>query len=252
VINKKMKRKSLSKKSRFEVFKRDSFTCQYCGSKAPDVILEVDHINPVSKGGDNDILNLVTSCFECNRGKGNKELSDDSIIHRQNDQLSQLNERRIQIEMMLDWKNELLSIDDDLSEKVCDYFHSLTGYAVNEKGARTMRSICKKFGYDKAIEATERAVSVYFKDDFDSVEIAFKKIGAIANVMSKSPHVQKFHYILGILRRNISYVNEKKIMPFLVHVYDEGHDLDDFTERIKAVKNWTSLRNFAKLYEYEL
>jgi 5-methylcytosine-specific restriction endonuclease McrA len=58
------KRKSMSKKLRFEVFKRDSFACQYCGNKAPDVVLEVDHINPVSKGGDNSILNLITSCFD--------------------------------------------------------------------------------------------------------------------------------------------------------------------------------------------
>jgi len=38
----KSKRKPLSKKLRFEVFKRDSFACQYCGAKAPDVLLEVE------------------------------------------------------------------------------------------------------------------------------------------------------------------------------------------------------------------
>ena len=47
-------RKAISKKLRFEVFKRDNFTCQYCGRMAPDVILEVDHINPVKNGGDNN------------------------------------------------------------------------------------------------------------------------------------------------------------------------------------------------------
>mgnify|MGYP003405974009 CR=1 FL=1 len=66
------KRKTISKKIRFEVFKRDNFTCQYCGRMAPDVVLEVDHINPVSKGGDNDISNydlntaimLLKKCHE--------------------------------------------------------------------------------------------------------------------------------------------------------------------------------------------
>jgi len=47
-------RKALSKKVRFEVFKRDSFTFQYCGKSAPAMILEVDHLKPVSKDGDND------------------------------------------------------------------------------------------------------------------------------------------------------------------------------------------------------
>ncbi len=64
------KRKAIPKSVRFEVFKRDNFTCQYCGRKAPDVVLEVDHINPVANGGENDILNLVTSCRDCNSGKG--------------------------------------------------------------------------------------------------------------------------------------------------------------------------------------
>lgn len=61
--SRKKKRRSLSKKKRFEVFKRDSFTCQYCGAKAPDVVLQCDHIKPVSKGGTDDILNLITSCL---------------------------------------------------------------------------------------------------------------------------------------------------------------------------------------------
>ena len=43
---------------------------------APDVILEVDHINAVANGGKNEIMNLVTSCFDCNRGKGKNKLSD--------------------------------------------------------------------------------------------------------------------------------------------------------------------------------
>ena len=57
-------RTSISKKLRFEIFKRDSFKCQYCGKESPNVILEIDHINPISNGGKNDILNLITCCFD--------------------------------------------------------------------------------------------------------------------------------------------------------------------------------------------
>ncbi len=68
------KRVQLSKKTRFEVFKRDGFTCQYCGATPPKSVLECDHIDPVSKGGTNDMYNLITSCFDCNRGKSNIKL----------------------------------------------------------------------------------------------------------------------------------------------------------------------------------
>lgn len=50
------KRKSISKRVRFEVFKRDSFCCQYCGKSAPDVVLVIDHIDPVSNGAMDTLL----------------------------------------------------------------------------------------------------------------------------------------------------------------------------------------------------
>ena len=60
---------------------------------APDVVLEVDHINPVVAGGENDILNLITSCKECNRGKGKRKLSDNQSIKQQQEQLKELNKK---------------------------------------------------------------------------------------------------------------------------------------------------------------
>jgi 5-methylcytosine-specific restriction endonuclease McrA len=54
---------------RFEVFKRDNFTCQYCGRKAPNITLHIDHRYPESKGGEYTANNLITSCSDCNIGK---------------------------------------------------------------------------------------------------------------------------------------------------------------------------------------
>lgn len=69
-----MSRIGLSKKTRFEVFKRDGFLCGYCGSHPPDAILEVDHVVPVAEGGGNEMDNLITACFACNRGKSDTPL----------------------------------------------------------------------------------------------------------------------------------------------------------------------------------
>jgi hypothetical protein len=57
------------KGNRFKILERDNFTCQYCGRKAPEVILEVDHITPTSKGGEDIATNMITACRDCNRGK---------------------------------------------------------------------------------------------------------------------------------------------------------------------------------------
>lgn len=67
---------AISVRTRFEVFKRDEFTCQYCGKKSPDVVLEVDHIVPQCDGGADDVVNLRTSCWDCNHGKAGKPLSE--------------------------------------------------------------------------------------------------------------------------------------------------------------------------------
>jgi len=70
----KPKRRAISKKTRFEVFKRDAFACQYCGAHPPGALLHVDHILAVAAGGTNVIDNLITACAPCNLGKGARDL----------------------------------------------------------------------------------------------------------------------------------------------------------------------------------
>lgn len=63
------------KKQRLLVLRRDSYTCTYCG----DVANEVDHVHPRSKGGTDDIDNLVACCRTCNiRKKDRVFLNGDS------------------------------------------------------------------------------------------------------------------------------------------------------------------------------
>lgn len=62
-------RKPLSKRLRFEVFKRDGFRCVYCGATPQDCALHVDHVVACANGGTGDPSNLVTACQACNGGK---------------------------------------------------------------------------------------------------------------------------------------------------------------------------------------
>lgn len=67
-------REPINARLRFRVLARDNFTCQYCGRSAPQVELQVDHIQPVKHGGTNFIDNLLTACAECNIGKYDSRL----------------------------------------------------------------------------------------------------------------------------------------------------------------------------------
>ncbi|MGH8497374.1 MAG: YozE family protein [Methylococcales bacterium] len=70
-------RSGISIKVRFEVFRSDGYRCRICSASASvqdGIRLEVDHEVPVSKGGSDELENLWTLCFKCNRGKGASDL----------------------------------------------------------------------------------------------------------------------------------------------------------------------------------
>jgi 5-methylcytosine-specific restriction endonuclease McrA len=65
--------------TRFNVFLRDSFACQYCGSGEE---LTFDHVTPRSQGGRSTWENIVTACARCNLGKGGRTLREAAMRPR--------------------------------------------------------------------------------------------------------------------------------------------------------------------------
>ena len=172
-------RKSITKKTRFEVFKRDSFTCQYCGRTSPAVILEVDHVVPVAEGGTNDLMNLVTSCRDCNRGKGKRMLSDESALERQKKQLENAALLKEQTEMMIQWRAEISKAEDRQLEFAKDMLKSV-GITLNEYGEKILRKQIREFGFPEVCTAIDISLDKYFVEgDERSAEKAVKKIGGI-------------------------------------------------------------------------
>lgn len=67
-----VKRPSVVPFTRFNVYLRDRFHCQYCNTKFETHKLSFDHVVPRSAGGESTFKNIVTACFECNNKKGNR------------------------------------------------------------------------------------------------------------------------------------------------------------------------------------
>lgn len=167
-------REAIHKRVRFEVLKRDQFKCQYCGREAPDVVLNVDHIKPVSKGGTNDITNLITSCFDCNSGKSDIELSDDAAIKKRKAQLDLLQERREMLEMIEQWQLELTEEERTEAHVVSSVVKKLSGVDLTEKGLKMATKLIRQFGLAEVCESTRIAFTKY-----SSPEVAFEKVGGI-------------------------------------------------------------------------
>jgi len=241
-----MARKAISKKLRFEVFKRDGFKCQYCGASAPDVILHVDHINPVSKGGDNDLMNLITSCQPCNSGKSDRELSDSSAIAKQRVMLDELNERREQLEMMLSWRDGMKGINEQKFQVANDEWEAdLGGYCLNETGEKALKAMLRKFPLDKLLEAIQIAKEQYLRTDADgkltheSVNATWSKVGGICRNLTSPVDDKHLYYIRGICRNRFHYCNESMCISLLRKAHAAGADQDDLTEIAKDCRNWS-------------
>jgi HNH endonuclease len=87
---------AVSKRKRFEIFKRDAFVCQYCGRTPPTIVLHCDHVEAVSNGGSDDESNLVTACEDCNLGKSNVPLGQ--VVQPLTELMAVALERREQVE----------------------------------------------------------------------------------------------------------------------------------------------------------
>lgn len=152
------KRKAISKKTRFEVFKRDGFACQYCGAHPPSVILHVDHIKPVALGGLNEFDNFVTACEPCNLGKAARSLSD--IPQSLKDKATQIKEREEQIQGYQSVMNGKRKRLDGEAEQVREIYEKFNrGITLTDESMVTVRNFINQLGLHEVREAMEKAYS---------------------------------------------------------------------------------------------
>lgn len=239
-------RKAIGPKLRFEVFKRDSFTCQYCGRKAPDVVLNCDHITPVAEDGATDILNLITSCKECNGGKGRVPLPDNSALDKQRKALEELQERREQIDMMIRWRDELQSMSDDVLEAIAQRIADKTNgdIVLSDSGRADVKRWLQRFTVAEVLAAIDESFNSYLlfdadKPDMDSWGKAFSKVPRfvdIARQEQEKPYIRRLLYIQGIIRRR-SRRKRYQCAEYLEHLHLSGADLDDMERRAKAMRD---------------
>ena len=233
----------ITQRLRFELFKRDKFTCQYCGRQAPDVILNCDHIKPLAGGGETDLLNLITSCRACNGGKGAVALTDASALNRQRSTLADLEERRQQIEMMLQWRDELRgtvrSTVDEIGERITE--RAGWGSPTDKTRADIARWL-RRFSIRELLDALDHSFDLHlrFIDDKATVESIDKALRSIPAVVSmqrqarEKPYLPCLLYIQGIIRKRTG-ARRYNCIDYLEHVHLCGGDLDRMEQLAKNV-----------------
>jgi len=148
---------AVSKKIRFEVFKRDGFQCVYCGKSPPEITLECDHLTPKSKGGKDGINNLVAACFSCNRGKKNIPLDKSPAKLQENYEI--LREKESQL---AEYHKFVKKIERRIAKQVQKvdraYTENFPKHALSNKFKRgTVKNILKSLPVEEVVDAMHLA-----------------------------------------------------------------------------------------------
>lgn len=233
-------RGAISKAMRFEVYKRDKFACQYCGSKAPDVTLNVDHVVPVAKGGTTHLMNLVTSCHACNNGKRDRLLEDDSAVTVARHQAELIEERRQQVELMAQWQVQLARLEPE-TEAVDRAYTKITGRELTEYGLKIMRKHIRKFGVEEVIAAIGIAYDRY------DPETDFDRIGGICHIR----RVEKDNPAAAIANRIFFYYRNQlgvnstawSVRTLLTEIARKQCDYDTIAQHIRQrnPRSWSAV-----------
>lgn len=248
------KRKAISDKLRFEVFKRDSFKCKYCGANGESIILHVDHITPVAEGGGNDIMNLITSCSQCNLGKGARTLDDSAVAAKSRKQAEEIQVMAEQLEMMSKWRTELLNHSNNKTTRLVEYWDSLTpGYSLKESAYPDIKKLTNKYEFDQIASAMDKAVAQYLKYKSDgnctseSYNIAFGKIGGILKweeEFKKNPELEQLFRIRAIAAKSCpNYFPTGEATKIIKEALAEGVDPDDLKMAAGQCSSWTNFAN---------
>lgn len=160
-------RMTISKSVRFEIFKRDKFTCQYCGRQPPQVVLEIDHVVPRSEGGLENPNNLITACFDCNRGKGAIPIGVQKIRESRKEEIELLREKQEQIEAYERFLLEQKEAEAKVLQELNEYWSSLceNKYVLSEKGLLSLSNLLKSLVLLEIKEAMNIAANKISQDD---------------------------------------------------------------------------------------
>lgn len=153
-------RKPIKSGKRFDIFRRDSFTCLYCGRRPPDAILQVDHVIPVANGGNEEDTNLVTSCRDCNLGKAAKSLDEApaSLISSLESQVEQQEQLKAMNAFLIRVRNKRQKMAAEMGTYWCEQIQSGCNLTFGRSRLRSMCLFLEKLQIDVIYSAMDLAI----------------------------------------------------------------------------------------------
>jgi hypothetical protein len=113
-------------------------------------------------------MNLITSCWDCNRGKGAKKLDGNDIVDKLKQQIDKINEKRVRLETMIQWRQGLIKLAEREARALGELFNLLTTNC-HMKRLKAIENewvfeLClREYSFNEVADAVEDCVGVYCK-----------------------------------------------------------------------------------------
>jgi hypothetical protein len=209
----------------------------------------------VADGGTNELTNLITACQSCNLGKRDVPLAENAAVNKARAQMEELQERREQLELIMQWREGLCDLGDETVERPAEFSQKLApGWSVSEHGKRNFKKWLQQFSVTQLTVGMDIAATAYLKFNNDqtvtqeSWETAFGKIIGICRVNRASESnqdIKQLYYIRGILRKRIpGYFDEAKALRYLKNARTLNVPMEELSEIALSVKNLEWLQNY--------
>lgn len=191
------------------------------------------------------MMNLVTSCIDCNLGKSDKVLSDHSALEKQRAQLDQLSERREQLSMMMQWRDGLEDIQKmQLSIAIERFNKMLPDSVLSKTGETNLGKVVKAHGLENVLNHMQTAYDKAAKNNsgIPDVTATFKNIGKLISVQGMDHVERNARYICGILRNKFGYIDTPYYLKVLTSNWNEvglqGFINDLMLNKIRSLKDF--------------
>lgn len=181
---------AVSKRTRYEVLRRDGHRCRYCGTSAGEgATLTVDHVIPVALGGSDKPDNLVAACKDCNAGKASANPDAEAVA-------------QVSAEAMR-WQGAMWLAAGEMEHRI----HQATRYRDYFVDAWTdwvfgnqREPLELPHGWPAAVDAW-RIAGLPEEVMADSIRIAMES--------TRVPRAAKFPYVCGIVRNRLAEIQAR-------------------------------------------
>jgi TolA-binding protein len=247
------------KRIKYEVFEKDAFKCQFCGTGAPNVTLQLVRIQDAQPDEEwLDTAFLSTSCKVCEKKKSG---TDEKSLNNPYMSIDELEERLQQLKMLINWRKGMLNIrKQQLNNLIIYWENKISGFETNNDQKKYLAAHISKYSGDEIRSAMDMAVDKFIKYDEDgkldqsSILTAFSKIPEICQTKTEivtaheSDGLQRIH---DQLSSNIAgFFDTRRTQQWLNYARSWEVQIDDLYKMASSVKSWTEFSvNIDKMVE---